>query len=282
MKLVLSDNLAPMVNEVFASPARFHPSDIWIASLAFGFQIYLDFAGYTDIARGVARLFGFEFEVNFLYPMAAANIADHWNRWHISLTTWLRDYLYIPLGGSRVGRVRTYLNILAVWLFAGIWHGPAYHFIAWGLWQWVMISAHRVFSGSAAHRWINRRGGIPYDLFSRVITIFCLIFGFIWFRAETLTIATRMQGMLFGISDLPAIIAGRSPSAAPISVPVHTPYIALLALLFLYDYVMKRFQIEYFLEDRNRNKLVGLLTGMIAAILILSSPESSDFLYFQF
>ncbi|MCA9527834.1 MAG: MBOAT family protein, partial [Myxococcales bacterium] len=118
-KLVLSDNLAPVVNQVFGNPSAYGVVDTWVASFAFGWQIYLDFAGYTDIARGVARLFGYEFEINFLYPMAAKNITDHWSRWHISLTTWIRDYVYIPLGGSRVGPIRTYVNIAIVWLATG-------------------------------------------------------------------------------------------------------------------------------------------------------------------
>src|SRR5262249_28939505 len=123
-KLVLSDNLAAMTIGVYGDPWDFHqtwatrglhPIDVWIGSIAFAFQIYLDFAGYTDIARGVARLFGWEFEINFLYPMACRNISDHWARWHISFTTWIRDYIFIPLGGSRRGELRTYINIFITW-----------------------------------------------------------------------------------------------------------------------------------------------------------------------
>jgi len=283
-KLVLSDNLASMVTSVFGSPTAHHPIDIWIGSLAFGFQIYLDFAGYTDIARGVARLFGFEFEVNFLYPMAAANITDHWTRWHISLTTWLRDYLYIPLGGSRVGRIKTYLNIFTVWLFTGIWHGPAYHFVAWGVWQFVLIAIHRIYMKSRLQALLSRAGGIAYDVGARVLTIFMLIFGFIWFRAESMTTATVMQGRMFGIANLPRFLEGKGAlfTTAPFPPPHYLAFLPFLMFLFGYDYFFNRFRFDLFRKEEHRLKLALLQTAMIFAIFVFSSPETPNFMYFQF
>jgi D-alanyl-lipoteichoic acid acyltransferase DltB (MBOAT superfamily) len=310
-KLVLSDNLAPLVNGVFGGMARQHgvevpllgPLDVWIGSLAFGWQIYLDFAGYTDIARGVARLFGFEFEVNFLYPMAARNIADHWRRWHISFGTWIRDYIYIPLGGSRGSSARIYFNLFVTWLFGGIWHGPAYHFIAWGIWQGVMLGAHREWSGTRLHAWLHadeRPTWLAhlYGGFARFFLKFNLIFGFIWFRAENMDKATMMQGRLFGFYDLSsawssfwsfgdgslATAAGhlaRPENTAWLS-SQYTPYIGVLILYYIYEYMFNRFQLEYFWKDENRGKLIAVLSLMILSIIVFGSPDTPDFMYFQF
>jgi len=283
-KLVLSDNLAPVVNHVFSNPSQMNPLDVWIGGLAFGFQIYLDFAGYTDIARGVARLFGFEFEINFHYPMAAKNITDHWGRWHISLTTWIRDYIYIPLGGSRIGEFRTYTNIFITWFFAGIWHGPAYHFVAWGAWQGVMITVHRLFSRTRLRKTLNERGGFAYSLFTRVFTVFNLIFGFIWFRAENMTAASIMQGRLFGFDNIILFLKGESPAFtdAPFPPALYLSYAGFLAFLFLYEYTFNIYQLEYFWKEKNKWKLVSVLTGMLFAILVFSPPETPSFMYFQF
>ncbi|MDH5654696.1 MAG: MBOAT family protein [Spirochaetia bacterium] len=282
-KLVLSDNLALMVNHVFAHPASVNPVDVWIASLAFGFQIYLDFAGYTDIARGVARLFGFEFEINFHYPMAAKNITEHWSRWHISLTTWIRDYIYIPLGGSRMGEFRTYTNIFLTWFFAGIWHGPAYHFVVWGIWQGVMISAHRLFQRTSLRKTLNEKGGFFYDFFTRAFTIFNLIFGFIWFRAENMTTATILQGRLFGINNLPLLLKGEAGGLADTFPPaMYLSYTGMLAFLFAYEYFFYRYQLEFFWKKENQWKLIFILTAMIFSIVVFSPPETPSFMYFQF
>lgn len=291
-KVVMADNLGVVVNTVFANPAIYGPADMWTASIGFGFQIYLDFSGYTDIARGVARLFGFEFEINFLYPMASANISEHWKRWHISLTTWMRDYVYIPLGGSRVTPLRFYRNMFLTWFGVGLWHGASYHFILWGLWQALLLSIHRAYQNTRLYLICNRAGGKLYSIFSRIATLFFLTFGFIWFRAETTTKATLMQGRLFGIYDLPALlekllfrsslehanqISGTVPTAF-----VHIDYAVLLILFFIYEYTMDRIQMEYFWKSENRGRLVGLLIFMIFCIIVFASPTSSDFLYFQF
>ena len=310
-KLVLSDNLAILVDSVFANPQNFGPVDMWLAGIGFGFQIYFDFAGYTDIARGLARLFGYEFELNFLYPMAAANIRQHWQRWHLSLTTWMQDYVYHPLGGSRVGPFRLYANIFVVWFIVGLWHGAAYHFLAWGIWQAVMLAVHRVYGDSRIRETLANGGGrigfFFYDKFARLTTVFFLTFGFIWFRAPEMSKATLMQGRLFGFSDIGAAASGFfawifaggpwtavtaglfGPAAAP-HIPIASfqikaafpEYGVLLAFYFAYEYFFARFQLEYFWKEENKYKLVALLSLMLFAIATLSSPNTPPFAYFQF
>ena len=302
-KLVLSDNLAVLTNAVYADPFSHSPLDTWLASIGFCFQIYLDFAAYTDIARGLARLFGFEFDVNFLYPMVAVNPTDHWTRWHISLTTWMRDYVYIPLGGSRVGPLRLHFNMLAVWLVVGLWHGPAYHFVAWGAWQFALIAVHRLFRLSRVGQRLAELHGFAagvYSFASWALTMFFLNFGFIWFRAETLTKAALMQGREFGVYDLPAALGagarwlfsgeawnkvhlalnGPADYVAPVS--QYRPYLFLIILYYLYDFIMNRYQLEYFWKPENKWKLVAMITGMLLCIIVFANPDTPSFLYFQF
>jgi D-alanyl-lipoteichoic acid acyltransferase DltB (MBOAT superfamily) len=128
-KIVIADTLAPMVNRIFGSPGNFDWKSLIIASIGFGLQIYGDFAGYSAIARGVSRLFGIEMMINFSQPYLATSITDFWRRWHISLSTWFRDYLYIPLGGNKRGKLRTNVNLLIVMIIAGLWNGAASWFL---------------------------------------------------------------------------------------------------------------------------------------------------------
>jgi len=295
-KLVLSDNLAPLVDPVFANPQHYHAADIWLASIGFGFQVYLDFAGYTDIARGVARLFGFEFKINFLYPMAAGNIKEHWERWHLSLTTWIRDYVYIPLGGSRVGPGRLYLNLFIPWFAVGLWHGASYHFVAWGVWQFIMLAVYRQYAATALREKLMKAGGLGYDVFSRILTMFFLNFGFIWFRAQDMSTAAIMHGREFGIFNLAGFFktlfgGGTFASAAAfLSAPAGFPnlkiqfgaYAILLGLYFFYEYVMNHLQLEYFWKSENKRKLALYLTFMVFCIIAFSRPDSPAFIYFQF
>lgn len=281
-KLVLSDNLAPVVNQVFSNPGAYGTLDIWVASFAFGWQIYLDFAGYTDIARGVARLFGYEFEINFLYPMAASSITDHWSRWHISLTTWIRDYVFIPLGGSRVGPVRTYLNIAVVWVATGIWHGAAYHFVAWGVWQFVMIAIHRMYSMTSFGQKLKAAGGLTYNIASRILLFFCLSFGFIWFRAPDMATANMMHGRKFGFENLNESLLFNPQLFSFSNLKGLNEFMVLLVLLWAYEILFNRYQLEYFWKPENRRKLIGVLIVMVYLIIAMTPAETPNFLYFQF
>ncbi len=275
-KLVLADNLAPVVNAVFANPKDYHPIDIWIASLAFGWQIYFDFAGYTDIARGVARFFGYEFEINFNCPMAARNITEHWKRWHISLTTWLRDYVYIPLGGSKVSAFRVYVNIFIVWVITGFWHGASYHFLAWGIWQFVMIMIHRIYNESYLQKFLHNKITYIWEIISRILLFFSLNFGFIWFRAPDMQTANFMIGRLFGFEDIHQSFLF-SQSFPPI---VHSNYVYFLILLWIYEFFMDKKEIETI--TKKERTLILLITIKIVMILIFSTPDTPNFLYFQF
>jgi len=156
-KVVVADNAALIANAVFNDYASHTGLDILLGVIAFSVQIYGDFSGYSDIARGVARLMGFELMVNFRLPYFAVNPSDFWLRWHISLSSWLRDYLYISLGGNRTGRLLTYRNLLVTMLLGGLWHGAAWNFIVWGAYHGVILALYRAFERRPAHE--NPWGG---------------------------------------------------------------------------------------------------------------------------
>lgn len=197
-KVVLADNLAVIADKGFSMPDNYHGLDISIAVLCFTFQIYCDFSGYTDIARGVARLFGFELIKNFNNPYFAENINDFWRRRHISLSTWFRDYLYIPLGGNRKGKFRTTFNIVLVFAVSGLWHGANRTFLAWGLYHGIL---------SALNRALNIKIEFPKPI-KIFITFLIVAFGLIFFRAATMPDAYKVIQNLFSANGAVTILGG--------------------------------------------------------------------------
>ncbi len=154
-KVIIADNLAPLVDHVFSTPETWPSAIIWAATIAFGVQIYCDFSGYSDIAIGIARILGFHLPQNFNWPYFATDPSMFWRRWHISLSTWLRDYLYIPLGGSRHGKLKTYRNLMLTMLLGGLWHGASWNFVLWGGLHGGALALHRLYSEmTAENEWL--------------------------------------------------------------------------------------------------------------------------------
>ena len=139
------------MDQVYANPAYFSPVTVWLAIIGYGIQIYCDFSGYSDMAIGCARMLGFRFNQNFNMPYLSRNITEFWRRWHISLSSWLRDYLYISLGGNRKGNLRTYVNLLVTMLLGGLWHGASWNFVIWGGVHGMALGAHRFWNGRSAN-----------------------------------------------------------------------------------------------------------------------------------
>jgi alginate O-acetyltransferase complex protein AlgI len=142
-KIAVADMLAGLVDKTFSEPQQYSSLSLLFGLYCFAIQIYADFSGYTDIARGVARALGFELMINFNQPYLAADITDFWRRWHISLSTWLRDYLYIPLGGNKHGTVRTYRNLFITMVLGGLWHGASWTFVIWGALHGIYLAVHK-------------------------------------------------------------------------------------------------------------------------------------------
>lgn len=269
-KIVFADNLGKVVNHTFANYQSMNAIEVWTGAIAFGWQIYFDFAGYTDIAIGIARLFGFKFDANFNFPMSVSNITDHWGRWHISFSTWIRDYIFIPLGGSREGAAKTYRNIFITWLFGGVWHGAAYHFIGWGLWQAVMLSAHRVYAKSKPWEFLNKNGGWFYKAFCAVFTLFNLAFGFVMFRAEDMDKAVSMiKSMLF-----------LNANRVPINSYTNWDYGLLLIICYIISYTFSKRPVESMANDGNKLLYANIVSFFL--ILIFGVTESQTFMYFVF
>lgn len=198
-KVFIADGLAPIVNQIFAAPSVTGGETV-VGVLAFAFQIYCDFSGYTDIARGVAKLLGFEFMLNFNLPYFATNPSDFWKRWHISLSTWLRDYLYVSLGGNRHGTARTYRNLMLTMILGGLWHGAAWNFVAWGTYHGGLLVVHRLLTP-----WLqltsNAANGLlrPLWLVVRIALMFALTcYGWLLFRATSFS---QIADMTFSLGD---------------------------------------------------------------------------------
>jgi D-alanyl-lipoteichoic acid acyltransferase DltB (MBOAT superfamily) len=184
-KVAIADTLAPIVESIFAAPGEMSSGQLWTGVYAFTFQIYGDFSGYTDIARGIARILGFEIMENFNAPYLSRNITEFWRRWHVSLSSWLRDYLYIPLGGNRHGKIRTYVNLMITMLLGGLWHGAAWTFVFWGLLHGIYLAGHRmILRGNKPDiSWPRTFTGWTADIVKIFLTFHLVAFTWILFRS---------------------------------------------------------------------------------------------------
>lgn len=202
-KMVIADNCGRYVNFAFDGTDTYSTGNYWLAAVFFTIQIYCDFSGYTDIALGSARLLGIELLQNFSYPLFARSITEFWKRWHISLTTWFRDYLYIPLGGNRKGNSRTIKNILLVFLVSGLWHGANWTFLAWGLIHGlIFISERFIFIGSDQRDTSNSVGMGKWKMLAKsLLTFFWVTCAFIFFRSNTVQTAFQYFEKMITFGD---------------------------------------------------------------------------------
>ena len=220
-KLVFADNLSTLADAAFNNPRTSSAGTALVGILAFGFQIYFDFAGYTDMARGASRLLGLELPPNFRFPYAATSPTEFWQRWHMTLSRWLRDYLYIPLGGNRHGKARTYLNLMITMALGGLWHGAAWHYLVWGALQGSYMVVSHVLRGrvSSPDRLLRALGWL-----STMIAVFA---AWTFFRAATVGQALELLGRLTHPIDLAA------PTALFSSPAVRVVLVGLICLLLI-------------------------------------------------
>jgi len=189
-KVLIANNAAVAADALFAvSAEKLGVTGAWIAALAYTIQIYYDFSGYSDMAIGMGRMMGFRYLENFSHPYASVSVTDFWRRWHMSLSSFFRDYVYIPLGGNRVSRPRWIFNTMAVWMLTGLWHGASWNFVIWGLYYGIFLLLEKLLSPDF---------GKKLPLLSRIVTLFAVVMGWVVFRAETLTGAAGMYGAMFG------------------------------------------------------------------------------------
>lgn len=190
-KVLLANNFAPLADDIFiVGPQNLDPLSAWTGLLLYTLQIYFDFSGYSDMAIGLGRMFGFQIPENFNFPYIARSVREFWRRWHISLSQWFRDYLYIPLGGNRKGPGRTYFNLFVVFLLTGLWHGAAWNFLLWGLLHGVFMILERL----GLENTLNKAGRIPSHLY----TLMVVMLAWVLFRAPNLHHAWQYYGALLG------------------------------------------------------------------------------------
>jgi alginate O-acetyltransferase complex protein AlgI len=192
-KVLVADSVGVITDGVFAlTSAQLTTPLAWLGAVAYAIQIYFDFSGYSDMAIGLGRMIGFRFKENFDRPYISASFTEFWTRWHISLSSWLRDYLYIPLGGNRKGRRRALVNLLIVFLLSGLWHGAAWTFVLWGAYHGVFVTLERILG--------DRRARLPLVV-QHVTTLALIVIGWVFFRATTVGQAGDIIGAMFGFTD---------------------------------------------------------------------------------
>lgn len=189
-KILIANTLAPVADQIFAIPVdKLSTSLAWLGILCFSLQIYFDFSGYSDMAIGLGKMFGFTFLENFNYPYISSSITDFWRRWHISLYKWLQNYLYIPLGGNRKGKIRTYTNILIVFLLCGLWHGKDWNFVVWGLWYGIFLVIEKMIPSVSS--------GSSWRLIRHLYALLVIVIGWVIFRSKSLAYAFGFLKVMF-------------------------------------------------------------------------------------
>ena len=269
-KVFVADNLAPVANRIFAmsSPNGF---ETLMGVYAFAFQIYCDFSGYTDIARGVSKLMGFELVLNFNLPYFSTSPKEFWTRWHISLSSWLRNYLYIPLGGNRKGELMTYRNLMLTMVLGGLWHGAAWNFVLWGFYQGLLLVVHRL-SEPYLDRFFEARTpfGKGLSLAVRILVMFHLTcYGWLLFRATSMGQIVTMTKSLFGpwVYD-PQLLTQVGLFALP------------LIIIQLIQYMSGKL---FFLDFRWVTPEIRTAAYAVLAYFILfRAAQPQSFIYFQF
>ena len=264
-KVIIADNLAPAVNQAFASAGQ-HDDTLywWIIISMFAFQIYCDFSGYSDIARGLAKWMGYDFALNFNHPYVATSFKDFWSRWHISLSTWFRDYVYIPLGGSRHGHLKAYLTMTTTMVVSGLWHGAAWTFVLWG-------ALHGLFLGlERATKWPQRLGRLTGGrIVSNIVVLVGVWLSWVVFRGESL----RQVGHIISCMCWPRATGERVP---------------LVFLVFLAVAILREVQVGSGLSpstlfgERLWNRLEPYVLALVVAATLFFRGPGSAFIYFQF
>lgn len=264
-KVVVADNLALLVQSVYESTEPVSGSAVLVATYAFAFQIYCDFSGYTDIARGISRMMDFELVLNFDRPYCASSIRDFWRRWHISLSTYLRDYLFIPLGGSRLGMFMTYRNLMLTMILGGLWHGAGWNYILWGLYQglWLSWERFRQELGTLASRSLVRTA------WDRFVLWHIICYGWLLFRANDLSQIKSLSLSLFLRFEPGGLWSHGMAAVALYGLPV-----------LLVDIVEHR-QPGFFARAPGPARVVlAVLMGYL--LVTFGGFAKMDFIYFQF
>lgn len=299
MKVVMADSmLSSSADTVFGATQALLPGDAWLGVLAFSGQIFFDFAGYSTCAIGIASCLGFSLPDNFRYPYAAVGFSDFWRRWHITLSTWLRDYLYVPLGGNRKGAGRTYINLMLTMLLGGLWHGASWTFVAWGGLHGLYLCVERllrrktptppaavteevvetypettpVVTQTASFAPAFMRTKTVNLFFGALLTFFLINVTWVFFRAQDFGTAWRLLGSMFGLNE----------GGAAVLTNLAMIKVALVTLLLFTSHWLLRNTSVLAVASKLKWWMVGTAWAVLIILLILSQDSSSSFIYFQF
>ena len=268
-KIIIANQMAIIADTVYITIPLHDLNTMfaWIGTIAFALQIYYDFSGYSDMAIGLGKMFGFHFVENFNYPYIATSITDFWRRWHISLSSWFRDYVYIPLGGSRCSKGRWMLNIMIVWSLTGLWHGASYNFILWGLYYGVLLMMEKLFF----KKYLDKLRGINY-----IITILIVLVGWVFFNSSSVDQIIYMIRNLFGFNGSFSLILLNNQGILYL-----LPYM-LIAIIGMGPWINQLF-------IKIRNNTIGftiydiyLVVILVVCLIFLINNSYNPFIYFRF
>ena len=270
-KVIVANNVAIFCDYVYNNYSSYGSNILWVAAVCYTLQIYFDFSGYSDMAIGLGKMFGFNFLENFNYPYIATSINDFWRRWHISLSTFFRDYVYIPLGGNRVSKIKFIRNIFIVWLLTGIWHGASYNFILWGLYYAILLLIEKMVTG----KYIEKLPKVLKILYS----LFFITLGWVIFRVENINDLILVIKKMFSFNNT-SFVTLFNNNAMLIST---APYIILG--IFLSLPIDKWFKEKV---DKSNSVILTLIEDLILGVLFgisimfLVSNSYNPFIYFRF
>jgi alginate O-acetyltransferase complex protein AlgI len=267
-KILIADRLALFVDTVFANPAVFSSMTLWLAILAYAIQIYCDFSGYSDMALGLARMMDLRLPENFNLPYTATSLREFWRRWHISLSTWLTDYIYFSLGGLRKNRFNLYRNLMITMLLGGLWHGASWNFVAWGGLLGLALCAEHAMPANG----LQRASAFlrAWELFHWARTMLIVLISWVFFRATDFTVAFAFLRKMFGLTGGAHWL--------------YTPFFIITPFLFAAHAIGRRYEQrrQTFAFAPGTIYLPALYLTAILALLLFAPSDSSPFIYFQF
>ncbi len=269
-KVIVSNTVAAICDGIFGSTNTVPAFTAWVGVICYALQIYFDFSGYSDMAIGMGHMLGFDFLENFNYPYVSCSVQEFWRRWHISLSSWFRDYLYIPLGGNRRGKVRTYINLIIVFACTGLWHGASFSFIVWGLWHGLFLVIERLGFKKALDK-------LP-KFIGWIYTMLVVLVGWVFFRADTLSAAMKYLGEMFSFSGGVANGMAQFDNLSFI-----ITVIAIILCTPVYQFLKGK------LEKTEGGKKAAFVIGAVLAtglfilsVIFLTGSGYNPFIYFRF
>lgn len=272
-KIILADNFGVVVALIYGQSDSYSGWELILATIFFAFQIYFDFSAYSDIAIGTARLFGFSLIKNFDYPYFSKSIVQFWQKWHISLTSWFRDYIYIPLGGSRTNLPKYIRNILIVFLVSGFWHGANWTFIAWGLLHGLAFIPYAILSTRERYQKEKTADATLRDLPSILLTFLIVLVGWVFFRASSIRESFDILG---------SIATKTTASTFPGWQVLYPTWLIALAFIIVIEWLQRRRDHPLDFTGKSRPFRIGIYFSMILASLLIGGFNFAPFIYFQF